>query len=136
MGSNQASVARTSTAHDWLAKAEFMRTVRATHASWNDEGELVSLDLAPPPPPPLAAVPSAPRQPGPAMRMAGFHQETMQQAAARKAREEQRRHEVLFASSSMRPKLELPADPPSVVPRAVRERAAAEQRGAKKRTKR
>lgn len=113
-------------ANDWADKAEFMRKSGATCATWRSDGTLTSLTLAPP----AQWAPSAPRPPGPARRMADFH-------ARQQEIQAQKRHDIMFASSSMRPKFEAPPPPQSVVPRAVREREAAEQRGKPtKRTKR
>jgi hypothetical protein len=101
-------------------KAAFMRSVGATHATWSpvdgigEDGvrreTLVSLTLGPTPQ-------SAPRAPGPAQRMADFHDR------------QKRQHDILFAASSVRPKLDPSAVPPTAVPRAVRAKEAAARRG-------
>jgi len=96
-------------------KAAFMREVGATHAEWGVDaafGEtLTKLTLGP-----------EATKPGPAAQMAKFHQQTVAQRA-------QSRHDVLFAASTVKPKYEPPAAPPSVVPRAVRAKEAAAKRG-------
>jgi hypothetical protein len=118
---------------DWELKAAFMRAHRATAATWAPDGELISLHIPAPAaaaPPAATPAPAQPRPPGPAARMADFH-------ARNEDRLAKRHHDVLFASSSMRPKFDPAPAPASVVPRAVREREAAAQRGStKKRTKR
>lgn len=97
---------------DWRAKATFMQSVGATHATWDTSGELLSLTLA-------ARVAIVERPPGPAARMAEFHQ-----AAAL-----ERQHNTMFAASRVKPKFTAPAPPPSVVPRAVRAKEEAAKRG-------
>ena len=97
--------------NDWDERAAFMRRVGAVHAAW-DKDTLVSLTLSPVP---------ASRAPGPAERMAEFH---VSQAAAAK-----RKHDILFAASTTKPKLVTPDPPPSVVPRAVRAKEEAARRG-------
>lgn len=94
----------------WDEKAAFMRRVNATSATWDEVGDLRSLTLQsvqPQPPRPAAA--SQERPLGPAQRMA--------EAA-------KRRHEIMFAASSVRPKL-VTDEPESVVPRGARVKEAA-----------
>ena len=92
-----------------------MREVGATHATWDNNDRLLSLVLAPAP---------AARAAGPAERMADFHEKRFDPAAAAK-----RKHDVLFAASTTKPKLVTPEPPPSVVPRAVRAKEEAARRG-------
>ncbi len=105
---------------DWRDKAAFMREVGATHATWDENAHLSSLTLAPP---------AAERAPGPAARMMSLQE----RVAASEAAELKRRHDVLFAASTVKPKLVTPDPPPSVVPRAVRAKEAAEARAEAKR---
>lgn len=99
--------------NDWDAQAEFMRAHNATHATWSTNGDmLLSLTLAPLP---------AARVPGPAERMVDFH--AQQEINAK------RKHDILFAASTTKPKLVTPDPPPSVVPRAVRAKEEAARRG-------
>jgi hypothetical protein len=93
------------------AKARFMREVGATHTSWNGD-DLTSLTLAP------VAVQ---RPVGPAASM-GDMQKRLEAAA-------QKQHDIMFAASSVKPKLEAPQPRPAVVPRAVRAKLEAAQRG-------
>lgn len=95
------------------AKAAFMREVGATHAEWewppgHAEETLKSLTLAP------QTLASAP---GPAARMAAFHEKNVEQ-------ERERRHATMFASAAIRPRLEN-ITPPTSVPRAERAKEAA-----------
>jgi hypothetical protein len=96
-------------------KADFMREVGASHATWGVHevyGEtLTSLTLG-----------ADPTKPGPAAQMAKFHQQTAAQRL-------QNRHDVLFAASTTKPVYEPPPAPPSAVPRAVRAKEAAAKRG-------
>lgn len=102
---------------EWEAQAEFMRKHNATHASWGETGNLLSLTLAPAP---------AERPIGPAAHLLGL-QEKM--AAGRVRDPKQHQHDVMFAASSVKP-IFRPAPPaPSVVPRAVRAKEAAARRG-------
>lgn len=98
--------------NDWQAKADFMREANAQSATWAPSGELLDLKLYPKPP-------QLPQ--GPAQRMGNFHQKNVQTPA-------ERAHEVLFAASSVRPKL-TPVAAPTDVPRAVRAKEEAARRG-------
>jgi hypothetical protein len=103
-------------------KAAFMRITGATHAEWDtyfDDTEatyverLTKLTLGPVP---VAPVTTA----GPAQRMADFHKRT--------ASTQQRQHDILFAASSVRPRMN-DQTPPNAVPRAVRAKQDAARRG-------
>jgi hypothetical protein len=96
----------------WKEQAEFMRSVGASHATWHDDGNLTSLTLEARTPTPVAS-----KQPekGPAARM----MESME-----------KRHAVMFAASSVRPKLVI-KESPSAVPRAVRAKEEAARGEAK-----
>jgi hypothetical protein len=97
----------------WEEKAAFMRKVGAVHAEWDTVGDLLKITLAPQ------------AQPGPAARMTQFHERTTSPKTAA-----ERRHEILFAASSVRPALQpTTAAPPSAVPRAVRAKEAVARRG-------
>lgn len=95
----------------WERKAAFMRDVGATEASWQYDGELMSLKLAPQPT--RAAQPTQPPT-GPAARTAAAFADRMK-----------REHEVRFAASHFKPRLDAPQTQDDV-PRAVRARSASD----------
>ncbi len=97
----------------WRARAAFMREVGAVRATWNEDGDLLHLEVAPQPPT---------RPAGPAERMAEWHAKSV-------AQQQQNRHAVMFAASTSKPKFEAPPPPPSAVPRAVRAKEEAAARG-------
>ena len=89
--------------------ADAARAKGITHLTVEVDGiGPVSMALAPQAPPVQNA--PKPKQPGPAERML-------------------KRHEILFAASSVKPRLHTPDPPPSTVPRAVRAKEAAARRG-------
>lgn len=90
---------------DWEERAAFMREVGATEAEWSYGGELIALKLAPVQSRP-AAQPAAPT-PGPAAKVA-------ESFASRLKRD----HEIRFAASHFKPRLEVP-ETTNDVPRAV-----------------
>lgn len=102
----------------WRQKAEFMREVGAIDATWDEKGRLLHLVLAPP------------ATPGPAARLQAFHERTAKTDAERRKEAEERqqkRHDILFAASSVRPRLP-DMKPMHAVPRAERAKMDA-QRG-------
>lgn len=90
---------------DWDEKVDFMRRAQAVHAEWDAAGGLMKLTLAP----------QVPVMPAPGPRPVG----DLAKALEQRRRE---RHDVMFAATSVRPRLEPKETPQSVVPRAVRAR--------------
>lgn len=105
--------------NNWYERAEFMREVGATHAAWaEDTSELLSLTLAPQQPRPTQPV----AQPGPAAKVAEAFQQRLK-----------RDHDVRFAATHIRPRIEAPTNAPTDdVPRAVRAREASRGRSPSK----
>lgn len=103
-----------STKADWSEQAAFMRDVGAVHAEWTTGGDLTKLVLGPPVMPRAATpAPAGSSQRGIAARLLD-------------------QHNTLFASSRMKPPFREPVTPEAAVPRAVRAKQAAAERGAKK----
>lgn len=121
----------------WRDQAQFMRETGAVYAEWDPSGEvLMKLQLAP-----IAVAPAA-RPPGPAQQMASRHFANMNtdqnaglQAQAAEERAQQSRHNIMFAASRVKPRMDRPEPPESAVPRAVRAKQAAAAGGSTKRKK-
>jgi hypothetical protein len=99
-------------------RADFMARHGLMSAAWNEDGELISAARAPNAP----IKPIAERPAGPAAKLAD--------AFASKLKRE---HDVRFAASHYRPRLDVPSVTDNV-PRAVRDREA--ERGASNKPKR